>query len=82
MSRRKKWRSRQKIEKCSPPYSKILDPPMAGSRKTIINKIAYLIKYANLASFRICALNFTNKAANEMKERIVMDFLLHLFYHY
>lgn len=37
-----------------------------GKTRVIINKIAYLIKYAHLASFRICALTFTNKAANEM----------------
>ncbi|WP_338955383.1 ATP-dependent helicase [Spiroplasma endosymbiont of Polydrusus cervinus] len=45
----------------------------AGTGKTgvIINKIAYLIRYANLEPRRICAVTFTNKATNEMKERIV-----------
>ncbi|ELL44448.1 ATP-dependent helicase [Spiroplasma melliferum] len=45
----------------------------AGSGKTriITNKIAYLIKYANLQPWRICAVTFTNKATNEMKTRIV-----------
>ncbi|PQP79468.1 ATP-dependent DNA helicase [Spiroplasma sp. ChiS] len=45
----------------------------AGSGKTriITNKIAYLIKYANLQPWRICAVTFTNKATNEMKTRII-----------
>ncbi|WP_342256763.1 ATP-dependent helicase [Spiroplasma endosymbiont of Poecilobothrus nobilitatus] len=45
----------------------------AGSGKTrvITNKIAYLIKYANLQPWRICAVTFTNKATNEIKTIIV-----------
>lgn len=45
----------------------------AGSGKTlvIINKIAHLIKYANLQPWRICAVTFTNKSTNEMKKRII-----------
>ncbi|WP_338992050.1 ATP-dependent helicase [Spiroplasma endosymbiont of Seladonia tumulorum] len=45
----------------------------AGSGKTriITNKLAYLIKYANLQPWRICTVTFTNKATNEMRARIV-----------
>ncbi|MHB1335834.1 MAG: ATP-dependent helicase [Candidatus Humimicrobiaceae bacterium] len=45
----------------------------AGSGKTrvLTYKIAYLIKEKNIDPFKILAITFTNKAANEMKRRVI-----------
>ena len=45
-----------------------------GKTKVITSKIIYLIKEKNVDPFNIFAVTFTNKASNEMKERVLKHF--------
>jgi len=42
----------------------------SGKTKVLTHKIAYLIGEKNIAPWNIIAITFTNKAANEMKQRV------------
>lgn len=42
-----------------------------GKTTTLTTKIAYLIEKENIASQNILALTFTNKAANQMKAKVL-----------
>ena len=42
----------------------------SGKTKVLTHKIAYLIDEKNIKPWNILAITFTNKAGNEMKERV------------
>jgi DNA helicase-2/ATP-dependent DNA helicase PcrA len=64
--------NQKQYEAVSSPYQHLRIVAGAGSGKTrvLTYRIAYLIEKANVKPWHILAFTFTNKVANEMKERV------------
>ena len=65
----------QQLKVVTYPIAPVIVMAGAGTGKTtiLVSRIAYLVNEIGLNSNRILAITFTNKAANEMNERISLE---------
>ncbi len=74
--------SQQQAVESHSQYLRIIAGAGSGKTLVLINRIVYLIQKIGVAPRHILAITFTNKAANEMKDRIALalkDQVAHVF---